>query len=47
MSIALTIFLLVFLGELIQWIGQSVLLELVRTFARKSIIGPPADVPLR
>ncbi|KLO18337.1 hypothetical protein SCHPADRAFT_936206 [Schizopora paradoxa] len=28
MSIALTIFLLVFIGELIQWIGQSVLLEL-------------------
>ena len=31
MTLALTIFLLVFVTELIQWIGQSVLLELVCT----------------
>lgn len=30
MSLALTIFLLVFVSQLIQWVGQSVLLELVR-----------------
>lgn len=29
MSLALSIFLLVFITELIQWIGQSVILELV------------------
>jgi len=28
MAVAFTIFLLVFVGELVQWIGQSVLLEL-------------------
>jgi hypothetical protein len=32
MSLILTIFALVFITELISWIGQSVLLELVRCF---------------
>ena len=31
MSLALSIFGLVFVAELIQWVGQSVLQELVRT----------------
>jgi hypothetical protein len=32
MSLLVTIFLLVFITELISWIGKSVLLELVRSF---------------
>lgn len=35
MSLAFSIFLLVFVAELIQWIGQSVILELVSIRALK------------
>ena len=37
MSLIITIFSLVFLAELISWIGKSVLLEFVRTAKHPSV----------
>jgi hypothetical protein len=42
MSLIITIFALVFITELISWIGKSVLLDLVSTFTSNHI---NADVP--
>ncbi len=44
MSILLTIFLLVFVGQLVTWIGKTVLLDIVRPmrYARDELlIGTP------
>jgi hypothetical protein len=47
MTLVLTIFLLVFLTELVSWIGKSVLLEIVRRYSSACVMDTMANATSR